>query len=64
MDQYNEDQIKEMICIFKNDYKPPKSLWIEKSGGNNMIKGNTDEIFSNTVDVLDEHIVNKLNNKL
>jgi hypothetical protein len=30
VDTYSEEQIKEMIAIFKNDYKPPKNLWIEK----------------------------------
>ena len=65
VDQYNEEQIKEMIGIFKNDYKPHKSLWIEKNGTNRAEnKGNTDELFSNTVDVFDDNIVNKLNSKL
>lgn len=31
MDNYIESQIKELIAIFKNDYKPPKNLWIEKN---------------------------------
>jgi len=31
VDTYSEYQIKQIIAIFKNDYKPPKNLWIEKN---------------------------------
>lgn len=30
VDKYNDDQIQEIISIFRNDFKPPKNLWIEK----------------------------------
>lgn len=30
VDQYADDQIQEIISIFRNDFKPPKNLWIEK----------------------------------
>ena len=33
VDKYQDDQIQEIISIFRNDFKPPKSLWIEKSQG-------------------------------
>eukprot|EP00826_Nyctotherus_ovalis_P026310 TRINITY_DN20574_c0_g2_i2.p2 TRINITY_DN20574_c0_g2~~TRINITY_DN20574_c0_g2_i2.p2 ORF type:complete len:101 (-),score=31.03 TRINITY_DN20574_c0_g2_i2:36-338(-) len=26
---YSDDEIKEIISIFKNDFKAPKNLWIE-----------------------------------
>lgn len=46
VDSYNEEQIKQLIIIFKNDYKPPKSLWIEKNGvtsGYNNLNGTGSE---------------------
>lgn len=30
VDKYTDDQIQEIISIFRNDFKPPKNLWIEK----------------------------------
>lgn len=30
VDQYGDEQIGEIISIFRNDFKPPKNLWIEK----------------------------------
>ena len=30
VDSYNDDSIGEIISIFRNDFKPPKNLWIEK----------------------------------
>lgn len=30
VDTYSDDQIQEIISIFRNDFKPPKNLWIEK----------------------------------
>ena len=30
VDGYKDDQIAEIISIFRNDFKPPKNLWIEK----------------------------------
>ena len=29
VDNYSDDKIKEIISIFRNDFKPPKNLWIE-----------------------------------
>jgi len=29
VDGYLDDQIQEIISIFRNDFKPPKNLWIE-----------------------------------
>lgn len=31
VDEYQDDQIQEIISIFRNDFKPPKNLWIEKN---------------------------------
>jgi hypothetical protein len=31
IDRYNDDQIKEIVSIFRNDFKPPKNLWIERN---------------------------------
>lgn len=31
MDIYSDEQIQEIISIFRNDFKPPKNLWIEKN---------------------------------
>lgn len=31
VDEYSDDQIQEIISIFRNDFKPPKNLWIEKN---------------------------------
>lgn len=30
VDEYNDENIQEIISIFRNDFKPPKNLWIEK----------------------------------
>lgn len=30
VDKYSDDQIQEIVSIFRNDFKPPKNLWIEK----------------------------------
>ena len=30
VDSYADEQIQEIISIFRNDFKPPKNLWIEK----------------------------------
>ena len=30
VDSYSDEQIQEIISIFRNDFKPPKNLWIEK----------------------------------
>ena len=29
--QLVDDQLIDLVCIFRNDFKPPKSLWIEKT---------------------------------
>ena len=35
IDRCSEDQIREILAIFRNDYKPPpKNLWVEKNGQN------------------------------
>ena len=31
VDKYTDEQIQEIISIFRNDFKPPKNLWIEKN---------------------------------
>ena len=31
VDKYSDEQIQEIISIFRNDFKPPKNLWIEKN---------------------------------
>lgn len=31
VDEYQDEQIQEIISIFRNDFKPPKNLWIEKN---------------------------------
>ena len=31
VDKYMDEQIQEIISIFRNDFKPPKNLWIEKN---------------------------------
>jgi len=33
VDTYSDEQIQEIISIFRNDFKPPKNLWIEKQPG-------------------------------
>lgn len=30
VDHYSDEKIKEIISIFRNDFKPPKNLWIEQ----------------------------------
>ncbi|CDW83869.1 UNKNOWN [Stylonychia lemnae] len=76
VDTYNEDQIKQIIAIFKNDYKPPKNLWIEKNGVQNTFNQNaigseyidlnlqqSDQNQSNNImDVFEDKIVDRLNN--
>ena len=36
IDKYSDDQIKDIISIFRNDFKPPKNLWIEKNAGDSQ----------------------------
>lgn len=36
VDGYSDDQIQEIISIFRNDFKPPKNLWIEKQPSHNQ----------------------------
>lgn len=72
-DQYNEDQLKEIIAIFKVDYKPPKTLWIEKQGATNNYQFQNGEMVAgqalnydgdvNMHDVFEDNFVNKLNSK-
>jgi hypothetical protein len=31
VDEYTDEQIREIISIFRNDFKPPKNLWIERN---------------------------------
>lgn len=39
VDEYSDDQIQEIISIFRNDFKPPKSLWIEKAAESTIFSG-------------------------
>jgi hypothetical protein len=36
---YSDDQIQEIISIFRNDFKPPKNLWIEKAVESSIFNG-------------------------
>lgn len=36
VDEYQDDHIQEIISIFRNDFKPPKNLWIEKSAQSSL----------------------------
>lgn len=45
VDSYSDDKIKEIISIFRNDFKPPKNLWIE----NMNIQANSDVNYFNDV---------------
>ena len=51
VDKYADEQIQEIISIFRNDFKPPKNLWIEK---NPSVAFNSPdyyaEIFSSAID--------------
>ena len=39
MDEYSDEQIQEIISIFRNDFKPPKNLWIEKAAESSIFNG-------------------------
>mmetsp|Transcript_1902 Transcript_1902/g.2660 ORF Transcript_1902/g.2660 Transcript_1902/m.2660 type:complete len:298 (+) Transcript_1902:5708-6601(+) len=39
VDTYSDEQIQEIISIFRNDFKPPKSLWIEKAAESSIFNG-------------------------
>ena len=39
VDEYSDDQIQEIISIFRNDFKPPKNLWIEKAAESSVFNG-------------------------
>ena len=39
VDAYSDDQIQEIISIFRNDFKPPKNLWIEKAVESSIFNG-------------------------
>lgn len=45
VDNYSDDKIKEIISIFRNDFKPPKNLWIE----NMNIQGTAEANYFNDV---------------
>ena len=45
VDSYSDDKIKEIISIFRNDFKPPKNLWIESMN----IQANADANYFNDV---------------
>ena len=45
VDNYSDDKIKEIISIFRNDFKPPKNLWIE----NMNAQGNSEANYFNDV---------------
>lgn len=40
VDNYSDDKIKEIISIFRNDFKPPKNLWIENMNIQNTADAN------------------------
>jgi hypothetical protein len=40
VDNYSDDKIKEIISIFRNDFKPPKNLWIENMVINSPAESN------------------------
>jgi hypothetical protein len=40
VDKYSDDKIKEIISIFRNDFKPPKNLWIENMNIQNTADAN------------------------
>lgn len=52
VDKYQDDQIQEIISIFRNDFKPPKSLWIEKNqqGSSYNSPDYYAEIYSSAID--------------
>jgi len=52
VDDYNDEQIQEIISIFRNDFKPPKNLWIEKSSPQNSYNAPDyySEIYSQAID--------------
>lgn len=37
VDNYKDDQVQEIISIFRNDFKPPKNLWIEKPSESSLL---------------------------
>jgi len=39
VDEYSDDQVQEIISIFRNDFKPPKNLWIEKAAESSLFNG-------------------------
>ena len=45
VDEYSDEKIKEIISIFRNDFKPPKNLWIE----NMNIQGTAEANYFNDV---------------
>lgn len=45
VDGYSDDKIKEIISIFRNDFKPPKNLWIE----NMKVQGTAEADYFNDV---------------
>ena len=58
VDGYSDEKIKEIISIFRNDFKPPKNLWIE-----NMNIQNTDEVnYFNDVFADDDNYSESLEN--
>lgn len=48
VDNYKDDQVQEIISIFRNDFKPPKNLWIEKPSESSLLNSPDfySEIFS------------------
>lgn len=51
VDNYSDEKIKEIISIFRNDFKPPKNLWIE----NMNVQGNSEANYFNDVFADDDH---------
>lgn len=52
VDLYMDEQIQEIISIFRNDFKPPKNLWIEKSAEGAFFNGPDyyQEIYSSAIE--------------
>ncbi len=36
IEKYSDEQIKDIISIFRNDFRPPKNLWIEKNPADSL----------------------------
>lgn len=52
VDEYSDQQIQEIISIFRNEFKPPNNLWIEKAAESSLFNGPDiyQEIFSKEIE--------------